>query len=122
MPVVKTVTALDVRRRFGQLLDEASAGERIVIERAGTPIAALVPLGDLAQVDPRRAAERQLAALHEIRRLVSEAPTAPADWSAAAFVRRDRDRDRPPDRDRSQDQAAAPSTGGNDRDRGGRSR
>ena len=90
---MKTVSALDVRRRFGQLLDEAAAGERIVIERAGTPLAALVPLGDLREIAPGRAAERQLAALDEIRRLVAEAPPAPAGWDAATFVRRDRERD-----------------------------
>jgi prevent-host-death family protein len=90
---MKTVSALDVRRHFGQLLDEAAAGERIVIERAGIPLAALVPLSDLADADPARAAERQLAALAEIRRLVAEAPPAPPGWNAAAFVRADRDRD-----------------------------
>jgi prevent-host-death family protein len=90
---MKTVSALDVRRRFGQLLDEAAAGERIVIERAGIPLAALVPLSDLADSDPARAAERQLAALAEIRRLVAEAPPAPPGWEAARFVRSDRDRD-----------------------------
>ena len=90
---MKTVSALDVRRRFGQLLDEAAAGERIVIERAGIPLAALVPLGDLADSDPARAAERQLAAVGEIRRLVAEAPPAPAGWDAAGFVRSERDRD-----------------------------
>jgi len=90
---MKTVSALDVRRRFGQLLDEAAAGERIVIERAGIPLAALVPLSDLAGSDPARAAERQLAALAEVRRLVAEAPPAPTGWSAARFVRSDRDRD-----------------------------
>jgi len=92
---MKTVSALEVRRRFGQLLDEAAAGERIVIERAGIPLAALVPLGDLAGTDPGRAAERQLAALAEIRRLVAEAPPAPAGWDAARFMRSDRDRDDP---------------------------
>ena len=90
---MKTVSALDVRRRFGQLLDAAAAGERIVIERAGIPLAALVPLSDLADSDPARAAERQLTALAEIRRLVAEAPPAPPDWNAARFVRGDRDRD-----------------------------
>jgi prevent-host-death family protein len=91
---VKTVSALDVRRRFGQLLDEAAAGERIVIERAGTALAALVPLSDLAEADPRTAAARELAALAEIRRLVAEAPAAPAGWDSAAAVRADRDRAR----------------------------
>jgi prevent-host-death family protein len=96
---MRTVSALDVRRRFGQLLDEAAAGERIVIERAGIPLAALVPLSDLAGSDPGQVAERQLAALAEVRRLVAEAPPAPAGWDAARFVRSDRDRDdlrRPP--------------------------
>ena len=44
MARMKTVTALDVRKHFGRLLDEAGRGERFVIERAGQPIAALVPL------------------------------------------------------------------------------
>jgi prevent-host-death family protein len=92
---MKTVSALDVRRRFGQLLDEAAGGERIVIERAGIPLAALVPLSDLAGSDPGRAAERQLAALAEIRRLVAEAPPAPVDWDAVRFVRTDRERQDP---------------------------
>ncbi len=90
---MKTVTALDVRRRFGQLLDEAAAGERIVIERSGVPLAALVPLSDLAHADPAAEAGRQLAALAEIRRLVAEAPPVPRGWNAVAAVRADRDRD-----------------------------
>lgn len=91
---MKTVSALEVRRRFGQLLDEAAAGERIVIERAGMPLAALVPLSDLADADPAAVVGRQLAALAEIRRLVAEAPPAPPGWDANAAVRADRDRDR----------------------------
>lgn len=91
---MKTVSALDVRRHFGRLLDEAAAGERIVIERAGIPLAAIVPLSDLAEIEPARAAARELAALAEIRRLVSEAPAAPAGWTGAnAAVRADRERD-----------------------------
>jgi prevent-host-death family protein len=93
---VKTVSALDVRRRFGQLLDEAAAGERIVIERAGIPLAALVPLSDLADADPTVAVGRHLAALAEIRRLVAEAPPAPRGWDATAAIRGDRERDRAP--------------------------
>jgi len=46
---MKTVSALDVRKHFGQLLDEAAAGERIIIERAGQPRAALVPLDRAAR-------------------------------------------------------------------------
>jgi prevent-host-death family protein len=87
---VKTVSALDVRKHFGQLLDEAAAGERIIIERAGQPRAALVPLEDLEHVDPDRRLARQRAALDEIRRLARLHP-APPGFDAARAIREMRD-------------------------------
>ena len=87
---MRVVTALDVRRRFGQIVDEAAAGERIVIERAGQPIAALVPLADLALLDPERRKAARLQALDEIRRLARQRPIElPED--PATLVRRMRD-------------------------------
>lgn len=71
---MRVVTALDVRRRFGQIVDEAAAGERIVIERAGQPIAAIVPLSDLALVDPERRMAQRLAAVDQIVRLARRRP------------------------------------------------
>ena len=65
---MRTVSALDVRRRFGEIVDQAADGERIVIERAGQPVAAIVPLADLATLDPDRRRVARLAALDEIRR------------------------------------------------------
>ena len=65
---MRSVTALEVRRSFGQILDEAAAGQRIVIERAGQPIAALVPLSDLAELDPDRRRAEKLKAIEEIAR------------------------------------------------------
>lgn len=42
----KTVSAMEVRQNFGQLLNEvALLREVLVIERAGKPIAKLVPMG-----------------------------------------------------------------------------
>ncbi|MBI3745801.1 MAG: type II toxin-antitoxin system Phd/YefM family antitoxin [Chloroflexi bacterium] len=86
---MRTVTALDVRRRFGQIIDDAAAGERIVIERAGQPVAALVPLADLAVLDPdgRRAAK--LGALDDIRRLAARRPF-PKDFDPEESVRAQR--------------------------------
>ena len=75
---MRTVTALDVRRRFGQIIDQAAAGERIVIERAGQPVAALVPLADLALVDPDRRRAARLAALDDIRQLARRRPFPPS--------------------------------------------
>ena len=90
---MKTVTALDLRKHFGQLLDEAGRGERIVIERAGQPIAALVPLSDLVTVDPEQKRARQLAAHEELRRLARELAAEPGReaFDAVEFIRRDRD-------------------------------
>jgi prevent-host-death family protein len=74
---MRVETALDVRRRFGQIIDEAAAGERIVIERAGQPIAALVPLADLALLDPDRRRASRLAAIDDVRQLARRRPFAP---------------------------------------------
>lgn len=71
---MRTVSALDVRRRFGEIVDQAAAGERIVIERAGQPIAALVPLADLDLVDPERLKAARLAAVDRIRRMAERHP------------------------------------------------
>ena len=86
---MRTVTALDVRRRFGQIIDEAAAGERIVIERAGQPVAALVPLADLALVDPDRRRTARLAALADIRQLARRRPF-PLDFDPVETLREQR--------------------------------
>jgi prevent-host-death family protein len=87
---MKTVSAIDMRKHFGRLLDEAAAGERIVIERAGEPRAVLVPLEDLDLVDPDRRLERRRGALAELMRMAGRRP-APPDIDGARLVRRMRD-------------------------------
>lgn len=44
----------EARRRLPELLERAAAGERIVIQRHRTPMAALVPLAGRPPSDPRR--------------------------------------------------------------------
>ena len=87
---MRSVSALDVRRRFGEIVDSAANGERIVIERAGQPVAAIVPLSDLALVDPERRKAARLAAIEELRRLARRrGPQPEVDW--AAVIRQQRD-------------------------------
>ncbi len=43
---------MDMRRRLGEILDAASAGERILIERDHRPLAYLVSVEDAARLDP----------------------------------------------------------------------
>lgn len=84
---MKTVSALDLRAHFGRLLDEAAAGERIVIERAGQPRAALVSLDDLRALDPDERLAEQRAALDEIRRMARMRPF-PSGFDAVSEIRR----------------------------------
>jgi prevent-host-death family protein len=89
---MRTISALDVRARFGQVLDEAAAGERFVVERAGVPVAAIVPLADLEHADPARILERRLAAIDQLRRLAARDPRpAPSTEEIVAWIREDRD-------------------------------
>ena len=71
---MKTVSALEVRRSFGRILDEAAAGEQIVIERAGQPIAALIPLSDFHEVSADTRRRRRLDAIAEMQRLARRYP------------------------------------------------
>lgn len=87
---MRSIAALDVRRRFGEIVDQAAAGERIVIVRAGQPVAAIVPLSDLALVDPERIKAQRLAAVDDIVRMARSRPFELTD-DPAALVRRMRD-------------------------------
>lgn len=91
---MRTITPLDLRRSLGRILDEASAGERFVIERDHRPMAMLVSVEDggrleedadarIARVD---AALDRLAQLGD--RLRERYPDGP---DAATAVRMDRD-------------------------------
>ena len=91
---MRTITPLDLRRSLGRILDEASAGQRFVIERDHRPMAMLVSVEDGNRLDEdveerlRRmdAAFERLAALGDrIRERVPDAP------DAATAVRMDRD-------------------------------
>jgi prevent-host-death family protein len=88
---MRTYSAIEVRKKFGQILNEAAAGERIVIERAGQPIAALVPLSDLAAHDPSERKVCQLAAIEGAVRLGRQFRARHGSFDAAAAIRADRD-------------------------------
>jgi len=84
---MRTVSALDVRRHFGELLDEAAAGERLIIERAGQPVAALVPLTDVPELNQEEGIRRRKEAIAEIARQARERPINLQEDSAALIRR-----------------------------------
>jgi prevent-host-death family protein len=62
--MVKKVNALKARQNFGQMLEEVYyKGDQFVIERAGKPMAAVVPLWQLEEWQKRR--EQFFAAVEE---------------------------------------------------------
>jgi prevent-host-death family protein len=89
---MRAISALDVRARFGQVIDEAAAGERFIVERAGMPVAAIVPLADLEHLDPDRIRERRLSALADLVRLGRRDRAHGGPFDSVAAIREDRDR------------------------------
>jgi prevent-host-death family protein len=101
---MKTVTPMDLRRSLGQILDEASAGERFLVERDHKPLAVLISVEDAARLeeDPDEAAERREAAFKALeawreRVLVNRDPNE-KHLGAAEYVRADRDHGHSSDR------------------------
>ena len=89
---MRTITALEVRAKFGRVLDAAAAGERFIVERAGQPVAAIVPLADLDAVDPERIWQRRQAAVRELVRMRRRDQGPPAtSEEIAAWIREDRE-------------------------------
>ena len=62
-----SITALDAKTRFGQLLDRVSRGEEVIVTRHDKPVARIVPVGRPAQEEVRAA----VAGLRELRRAIA---------------------------------------------------
>ena len=71
---MRTVSAMDMRKRLGEILDAASAGERILIERDHRPLAYLISVEEAQRLDPDREAlvAQRLAALDRLVALGEE--------------------------------------------------
>lgn len=95
----RTVTASALRARLGEILDRASSGERIVVERGHRPIAVLVSPEDAARLEPDEAERvaRNIAALDRLaafrERMALEHPWPEDAPDAVTAVRGERGRD-----------------------------
>lgn len=94
---MRTVTAMDLRKRLGEILDAAAAGERIAIERDGRPMAVLVTPEAATRLDEDDQAriERGLAALDrldEFRERMARLHPEPDDGlTTAEWIQRERE-------------------------------
>jgi prevent-host-death family protein len=77
-PTTRVVAATDVAQRFADLLDGVTSGQtRVVIERGGAPVAALISAEDLRRfrwMDAERA--ERFRALDEMQAAFRDAPDA----------------------------------------------
>ena len=95
---MRVVTPTDMRKRLGEILDAASAGERILIERDHKPIAWLISPEDGQKFDEEKEARiaRSLAALDRLRefsvRMAELYPPPDDGLTAAEWIRQDRER------------------------------
>lgn len=66
MKMTKTTTAIKARRNLGQLLEEAFyRGDEFIIERAGKPMAVLIPIQEFKRWQKQR--EKDFALFNEVR-------------------------------------------------------
>lgn len=94
---MRVVTPTDLRARLGEILDAASAGERILIERDHRPLAYLVSIEDGRRLDGEEdRMARSLAALDrldELRELITREYPPPDDGlTTAEWLQRERER------------------------------
>ena len=98
---MRVITPLHLRRSLGAILDAASAGERLVIERNGRPLAMLVSVDEGRRLDPDVDAlrQRRVAALDRIddfrRRMLIAHPHVPGEPDAVELTRQMRSKDDP---------------------------
>lgn len=94
---MKTVTPMDLRRSLGRILDEASAGERFLIERDHKPLAVLVSVEDAnrLEADREKVLEQRRAAFEALddwgRRYRASLPADHDEPDAAEWLRADRE-------------------------------
>ena len=94
---MKTVTPMDLRRSLGRILDEASAGERFLIERDHKPLAVLVSVEEAGRLeqDREKTLQHRREALEALddwgKRYRAMLPPDHEELSAAEWIRRDRD-------------------------------
>lgn len=93
---MRTITATELRQKLGEILDAASAGEKILIERDHRPLAYLVSIEDVRTLEADdQQVERELAALDALIAIGEEwrqaHPQQPGEMTAEETIRWDRD-------------------------------
>lgn len=85
MDMTKTTTAIKARQNLGQLLEKAFyRGDEFIIERAGKPMAVLIPVQEFERWQKQR--EKDFAVFDEVRAKASEAKPGQVDKDVEAAL------------------------------------
>ncbi len=92
---MRSVSALILRKKLGEILDAASAGERILIERDRRPVAVLVSYEDAQRLEESREErlQRSTAALDRLEALAEQMAREnpwPEGFDSVAVIRQAR--------------------------------
>ena len=83
--MIKHIEAREVHTRFVQLLGEVhDGGQTVIVERSGTPMAAIIPLKEYEQLISER--EERFHILDDIRRRMPDLPVEEVENDIAQAV------------------------------------
>lgn len=87
-PMTQTMKASEARQQFSQLLNQVFRGEtRVVVEKSGIPVAAIISAQDLEQLARFEAQrEKDFAVIDEIRAALKDVPDEELEREVARAV------------------------------------
>lgn len=87
-PMTQTMKASEARQQFSQLLNQVFRGEtRVVVEKSGIPVAAIISAQDLEQLARFEAQrEKDFAVIDEIRAAFKDVPDEELEREVARAV------------------------------------
>ena len=88
----RTVSAMEARRKFGEMLEDVRRGDEVVIERAGKIMGVMIPAERYGVIERRR--EEALKNLEEIRESARHIPPEEIDRMVDEAVREVREKNR----------------------------
>jgi prevent-host-death family protein len=80
----KTISATAAKSNFGAVVESVvEGGEQVIVENRGEPVAAIVSIADIADLERLRKEERRRQAIEEIKRIRAEVQAQNADLTEA---------------------------------------
>lgn len=88
----RTLTAMEARRKFGEMLEDVRRGDEVVIERAGKIMGVMIPPGRYQMIERRR--EEFWKTVEEMRESFKDVPPDEIDRMVDEAVRQVRGKNR----------------------------